>query len=123
MVSDFFRLKEWIGCIPSEKEFIELTGPLTTTNFMKEFGGKSGYENFLKLISINISEISEQLDNTKNAKSIILEKLNELKIKKGKEEVIHLLDSPLKPNSELSVLIHKYSTNKKQLRTYFSPNH
>ena len=123
LVSDFFRLKEWIGCIPSEKEFIELTGPLTTTNFMKEFGGKSGYENFLKLISINISEISEQLDNTKNAKSIILEKLNELKIKKGKEEVINFITSPLNPDDELSVLIHKYHKNKTQLRVYFSTNH
>lgn len=123
LVSDFFRLKEWIGCIPSEKEFIDLTGPLTTANFMKEFSGKSGYENFLKLISINISEISEQLDNTENAKSKILEKLNELKTKIGKDEVINFITAPLDPDSELSVLIHKYHKNKTQLRTYFSTHH
>ena len=123
LISDFFRLKRWIGCIPSAEEFIDLTGTLTTVNLMKEFPGKYGYENFLKLISINILEISDQLDNTKNAKSIILEKLNELKIKKGKEEVIHLVGSKLNPDSELSVLIHKYYTDKTELKKYFSTDH
>jgi len=121
LVSDFFRLKEWIQNTPTRDEFMKLTGPLATSNLMKEFGiHNNDYEKFLELISVDVPTPLNP-EHQEIILEVILEKLKQYSEKHDKEKTLLLIDSPLNPNDELSVQIKMYFPDIKKLKKLLYP--
>ena len=123
LVSDFFRLKKWIGRIPkSAEEFSRCTGALATSNFMKEYGvSKEGYQKFLNQINVDFPE-KEDPKVEEKMKEKTIEKLKKYEKNFGPEKIEFFIDSAFNPNDELSVLIETYFPNKKELKKQLFPN-
>ena len=122
LVSDFFRLQEWIQTVPSKDEFLRLTGPLATSNFMREFGiNNDDYEKFLKLISINTPDLLS-LEHREIMEDIVLQELKKYFDKHDKDKTILLIDQSFNPNNRLSVQIQMYFPDTKKLKKLLFPN-
>jgi len=121
LVSDFFRLKNWIQTTPTKDEFTKLTGALATSNFMKEFGiQNSDYERFLEMISIDISD-SRSPEHREIMQEIIIDELKKYCNEHGKDKTLLLIDLPFNPNNKLSVQIKMYFPNTKELKKLLFP--
>ena len=123
LVSDFFRLKKWIGGVPeSADEFSRLTGTLATTNFMKQFGiTKEGYAKFLILINSYLPSKNDP-NQLQIAKEKTIEKLKKYEKNYGREKTEFFIDTSFNPNDEISVLIAYSFPNKKELKKLLFPN-
>lgn len=121
LVSDFFRLKEWIGTTPQLDDFIKLTIPLTTSNLMSEFGIKDGnYNTFLEKISVDSTILFSLEDKEKMRKEIMAE-LKKYSDKHGKENTLLLINLHLNKNDRLSVQIQMYFPDKNELTNLLFP--
>jgi len=123
LVSDFFRLKKWIGRTPkSAEEFSKKTGTLATSNFMKEFKiTREGYEKFLHLIDVDFPE-KEDPKVEQKMKEKTIEKLKKYEKDYEREKTEFFIDAVFNPNDELSVLIETYFPNKKELKKLLWPD-
>ena len=110
----FFRLKKFLQTIPSKRQFTDLTGTDTTADFIKVLD--SDYDKLLEVVSLKGVKTSDQSEHVKKMKSLILEKMQGFDKNKGKEKTLIYIDNHLDPNDELSVLIHAYCSNKKELK-------
>ena len=116
LVSDFFKLKDWIGITPTIDEFIELTDPQpTNARLMELFGiddtNSSRYSKFLKLLSIN-STSENMVEQKEIQKQLFL-----VKIKlKSKDKQSQLINSTFDWNDKLSVQMKMYYPDKKELK-------
>jgi superfamily II DNA or RNA helicase len=121
LVSDFFRLQNWIQTTPTRDEFMKLTVPLATSNLMKEFGiTNSDYEKFLEMISIDISD-SPNSEHKEIMRDIVIEELKKYCNEHDKDKTLQLIDLPLDQNDKLSVQIEMYFSNKKDLKKLLFP--
>jgi len=121
LVSDFFRLKEWIQTIPTKDKFTKLTGALSTSNLMKEFGfQKSDYERFLEMIAIDAPELLSP-EHQGIMRDIILEESKKYRDKHGKDKTLDMINLPFNPNDRLSVQIEMYFPNRKELEKLLFP--
>ena len=121
LLSDFFRLKEWIQTIPTKDEFMKLTGPLATSNLMKEFGIlQNDYERFLKMINIDPLDLLNP-ERREIMQDVIIEELKKYCDKHGKEKTLELIDLHFNPNNRLSVQIEMYFPDKKELKKLLYP--
>ena len=121
LVSDFFRLQEWIETIPTKDEFMKLTGPMATFNLMKEFGThQNDYEKFLKMININPLDLLSP-EFREIMQDVIIEELKKYCDKHGKEKTLELIDLHFNPNDRLSVRIEMYFPDKKELKKLLYP--
>jgi len=116
LVSDFFKLKDWIGITPTIDEFIELTDPQpTNARLMELFGiddtNSSRYSKFLKLLSINST--SENIVEQKEIQKQLF--LVEIK-SKSKDKQSQLINSTFDWNDKLSVQMKMYYPDKKELK-------
>ena len=116
LVSDFFKLKNWIGVTPTIDEFIELTDPQpTNAHLMRLFGIKNSnshrYSQFLKLLSIN--HVSDNKLEQKEIHQQVF--LNKIKLF-TKNEQTKLINSTFDYNDELSVQMKMYFPDKKELQ-------
>jgi hypothetical protein len=116
LVSDFFKLKNWIGIAPTVDEFAELTDPQPTNARLMELFGIDGtnssrYSKFLKLLSINST--SENIVEQKEIqKQLFLEEFKS----KSKDEQSQLINSTFDLNDKLSVQMKMYCPDKKELK-------
>ena len=121
LVSDFFRLKEWIGTTPQLDDFIKLTIPLTTSNLNSEFGIEdSNYNTFLEKISVD-SPILFSLEDKEKMRKEIMAELKKYSDKQGKENTLLLINVPLDKNDRLSVQIQMYFPDKNELTNLLFP--
>ena len=79
---------------------------------MKVFNSK--LDKLLELIDEN--KIIEDPEHKNKMKKLVLEKLRKFDKTNGKEKTMIFIDSNLDPNDELSVQIHAFYPNKKELK-------
>jgi len=121
LVSDFFRLKEWINVIPTFEQFIQGTRELTKLDFMKVYGitdNEFHYSNFLSSILINnIAPITSEQKQIQE--ELILNKLKEFSKQHGNDKTLELIDSKFNYDDELSVQLKIYFPDTKNLKKIF----
>ncbi len=116
LVSDFFKLKDWIGITPTIDEFIELTDPEPiNARLMQLFGIENSnshrYSKFLKLLLIN-QESSNEAEQKEIYKQVFLNKIKLF----SKDDQSKLINSTFDYNNELSVQMKMYFPDKKELQ-------
>lgn len=121
LLSDFFRLKEWVQTTPTKDEFTKLTLPLSTSNLMRDFGiGKKDYERFLEMISVEPFE-STDIEHREIMQDFVINDLKEFSKKYDKEKTLEKIDLPFDPNDKLSVQIEMYFPDRKKLKKILFP--
>ena len=118
IISDLFKLKKILQTTPSSMQFTDLTGTETTADFMKVFN--SNYDKLLEIIKLKQVEKTDP-EHDKKMKNLVLEKMQSFCKNNGKEKALIYIDKRLDPNDELSILIHAYYPNKKELEKLLYP--
>jgi len=123
LVSDFFRLQEWINATPTFEQFIQGTRDSSLSNFMKVYGitdHEFHYSNFLHTILINnITIVTEEQKQVQE--ELIINKLQEISKQSGNELTLELINSQFDYADELSVQLKIYFPDTKKLKKMFKP--
>jgi superfamily II DNA or RNA helicase len=121
LVSDFFRLKEWINAIPIFEQFIQGTRKSSLSNFMKVYGisnSKLHYSNFLSSVLINnIAPITSEQKQVQQ--DLIINKLKEFSKQNGDNKTLELINSKFNFENELSVQLKIYFPDTKNIKKIF----
>ena len=123
LVSDFFRLQEWINATPTFEQFIQGTRDSSLSNFMKVYGitdTEFHYSNFLHSLLINnITIITEEQKQVQE--ELIINKLQEISKQSGNELTLELINSQFDYTDQLSVQLKIYFPDTTKLKKMFKP--